>query len=201
MGYGGWIHNGRMHMRTTCGVKHGACAVHAMPFLLGAYRSRRLCFSLDFSVAFGLCNSRTMSTRDQEGTEEPPTFTEAQQRWIERLIANKILEAAPATTTSDTTCTVSSGTPVVTTSPATTAGHGGVGEYSVKMGGGVKGDKHNNYNDGAGNGRIQVNLCLTSSATAGRSLNEQLENQKEKGEACHPRVYGGKCTEQACLCG
>lgn len=191
MGYGGWIHNGRMHMRTTCAVKHCACAVHAMPFLLGAYRSRRLCFSLDFSVAFGLGNSRTMSTRDQEGTEDPPTFTEAQQRWIERLIANKILEAAPATSTSDTTCTVSSGAPVVTTSPATTAGHGGVGEYSVKMEGGVKGDKHNNYNDGAGNGWIQVNLSLTSSPTAGRSLKEQLENQKEKGKACHPRVYGG----------
>ena len=94
-----------------------------------------------------------MSRQDQEGTEDPPTFKEAQQRWIEHLIATKVLEAAPATTTSDTTCTVSLGAPVVTTLPATTAGHGGVGEYSVKMGGGVKGDKRNNYNDGAGNGK------------------------------------------------
>ena len=133
-----------------------------------------------------------MSSQDQEGTD-PPMFTEAQQAWIERLIATKISEAAPtstATTTSDTT--VSLGTPV---DPATTAGHGGIGEYSVKMGGGVKGDKHSNCNDGAGNGRIQVTLCLTSSAMAGRRLNGQSENQKGKGEAYHPHVHGGKRTE------
>ena len=71
-----------------------------------------------------------MSSQDREGTD-PPTFTEAQQAWIKRLIATKISEAAP-TTTSDTTCTVSSGAPVGPTLPATTAGHGSVGEYSVK---------------------------------------------------------------------
>ena len=51
------------------------------------------------------------------------------------------------------------------------------------MGGGVKGDKNNNYNDGAGIGRRQVTLCLASSVTAGRRLNGQSENQKKKGEA------------------
>ena len=96
------------------------------------------------AFSFLLCNSRRMSSQDQEGTD-PPTFTEAQQEWIERLIATKISEAAPtstATTTSDST--VISGAPIGPILPATTAGHGGVGEYSVKMGEGVKGDKHNN---------------------------------------------------------
>ena len=149
--------------------------------------------SLDFSDSFFffLCNSRMMSSQDQEETD-PPTFTEAQQAWIERLIATKIPEAAPTSTTMTTSDTTDSlGALVGSTLPATTAGHSGIGEYSVKMGVGVKGDKHNNYNDGAGNGRIQVTLCLASSATAGRRLNGQSENQKGKGEAYH----GSKRTE------
>ena len=107
------------------------------------------CFSLPPANPSIVCNSRVMSRQDQEETELP-SFTEAQQAWIERLIATKISEAAPtstATTTSDTT--VSSGASVGATSSgttvtaATTAVHGGIGEYSVKMGGGVKGEKHN----------------------------------------------------------
>ena len=113
-----------------------------------------------------------------------------------RAVKHKISEAAPtstAMTTSDTTVIL--GAPVGPILPATTAGHGSVGEYSVKMGEGVKGDKHNNNYNGAGNGRIQVTLCLASNATAGRRLNGQSENQKGKGEAYHSCVYGGKPTE------
>ena len=74
-----------------------------------------------------------MSSQDQEETD-PPLFTGAQHAWTECLIATKISEAGPtstAMTTSDTT--VSLGTPVSPTLSATTACHGGIGEYSVKM--------------------------------------------------------------------
>ena len=75
-----------------------------------------------------------MSSQNQEGTDLP-LVREVQEAWIERLIATKISEAAPPSTvmtTSDTT--VSSGASVGSTSS-------GIGEYPVKMEGGVKVEK------------------------------------------------------------
>ena len=84
-------------------------------------------------------NLRMMSVQDQEETD-PLSFTEAQQAWIERLVAAaKISEAASTSTaTSMSDIAVSSGASVVSTSSgttvtaATTAVHGGIGEYSSK---------------------------------------------------------------------
>ena len=99
-----------------------------------------------------------ISVQDQEETD-PLSFTEAQHAWIERLVAAKISEAASTSTaTYMSDIAVSPGASVVSTSSgttvtaATTAVHGGIGEYSVifkkKRGGG-----QNGYKDRAGNGR------------------------------------------------
>ena len=48
--------------------------------------------------------------------------------------------------------------------------------------------------------RIQVNLCLTSSAMAGRRLNEQIENQKERGKHVIPMyMEASLLSKHACV--
>ena len=106
------------------------------------------------------------------------SFTEAQQAWIERLVAAKISEAASTSTaTSMSDIVVSSGPSVVSTSSgttvtaATTAVHGDTGEYSVifqkKWEGTIV------KKTGPETGGIQVKLYLVSMATVGRRLNGQ----------------------------
>ena len=110
-------------------IAHAQCMQHH--FLRGTCSSRRL-----FTPSLLLANpsiSRNlpmMSVQDQEETD-PLSFTEAQQAWIECLVAAKISEAASTSTaTSMSDIAVSSGAPVVSTSSgtavtaATTAVHG-----------------------------------------------------------------------------
>ena len=131
-----------------------------------------------------------MSVQDQEETD-PLSFTEAQQAWIERLVAAKISEAASTSTaTSMSDIAVSSGAPVVSTSSgttvtaATTAVHGGIGEYSVKKKWeGVIVKKTGPETEG-----MEVALYLVSRATAGRRLNGQ-----DKNEQCPSRILRQAC--------
>ena len=133
-----------------------------------------------------------MSVQDQEETD-PLSFTEAQQAWIERLVAAKISEAASTSTaTSMSDIAVSSGASVVSTSSgttvtaATTAVHGGIGEYSVKKKKkweGVIVKKTGPETEG-----MEITLCLVSRAKAGRKRNGQ-----DKNEQCPGRILRQAC--------
>ena len=132
-----------------------------------------------------------MSVQDQEETD-PLSFTEAQQAWIERLVAAKISEAASTSTaTSMSDIAVSSGASVVSTSSgttvtaATTAVHGGIGEYSVKKKKweGVIVKKPGPETEG-----METTLYLVSRAKAGRKRNGQ-----DKNEQCPGRILRQAC--------
>ena len=168
-----------MHVYDSCAVRHCACAVHATQFSAWRVQQQTALYSVLLLANPSIQrNLRMMSVQDQEETD-PLSFTEAQQAWIERLVAAKISEAASTSTaTSMSDIAVSSGASVVSTSSgttvtaATTAVHGGIGEYSVIF----KKKKWEGTivkKTGPETGGIQVKLYLVPMATVGRRLNGQ----------------------------
>ena len=167
-----------MHVYNSCAVRHCACAVNATQFSAWRVQQQTALYSVLLLANPSIQrNLRMMSVQDQEETD-PLSFTEAQQAWIERLVAAKISEAASTSAaTSMSDIVVSSGASVVSTSSgttvtaATTAVHGGIGEYSIifkkKWEGTIV------IKTGPETGGIQVKLYLVPMATVGRRLNGQ----------------------------